>query len=156
MDWLLFFLIGWGLPLSLYAALQTGALLSVRGYWRIAAAAPLPLMILVCAHMAWAYSQDSNLWPMTMLMTAPGAAFAVLLIWVAALIRSRRPRMLIVPIGLAAGAVLLATASPVGIDVLWADNGTIALTFVLVTLGAAVSHLTWVIRSKGRITTRCS
>jgi hypothetical protein len=153
MDWLRFFLIGWGQSLSIYAALQTGALLTVRGQWRIAAATPLPLMVLVSAHMAWAYSQGSNLWPMTMLMTAPSAALAVLLIWVAALLSSHRARMTIVPVGLVIGAVLVAIVSPPGIDVLWVRKGTIVLTAVLVTLGAAVSHVTWIIRSKGRITT---
>ena len=77
MVWLRFFSTGWGVPLSVYAALQAGALVTLRGGWRLAAGTPLPFMLLVCGHMAWAYAQQSNLWPMTMLMTAPGASVAV-------------------------------------------------------------------------------
>jgi hypothetical protein len=119
MSWLAFFAVGWGLPLSFYCAVQTAAIWSLRGRWRVAVAAPIPLMVVVAGHMAWAYSQNSNLWPMTMLMTAPGAAVAVLAMWITGLAIDRRWKMLMLPAGLTSGAAFAARSGDHGISLLW-------------------------------------
>jgi hypothetical protein len=149
MDWGLFFLIGWGLPLSVYVVLQIGALLSVRGPWRIAVATPVPLMALVCGHMAWAYAEESNLWPMMMLMIAPGAALAVALMWLTALMSSRRARNAIVPASICAVSVLAAALSPNGVDLLWSGSWTVITAIALMALGAIASQVARVIHRQG-------
>jgi uncharacterized membrane protein YfcA len=141
MNWLRFFVIGWGLPLSVYAALQAGALLSLRGRWRLAVAIPLPFMLLVTAHMAWACYKESNLWPMTMLMTAPGAALGVLVLWVTALLSSRRWTIVMVPVCICAVAILAASRTDPGIDILWTGPSAITVAAAFGALGVAVSQI---------------
>jgi hypothetical protein len=141
LGWVSFFLTGWGVPLSLYVVLQVGALLGTEGPWRISAAAPIPLMAVVSAHMAWAYLQESNLWPMTMLMTAPGAILAVLVVWVAALLRKRKWKLLALPAAACASAILAARIGGHGIHLFSADNETLTIAGVLVTLGALAARV---------------
>ena len=48
---------------------------SVASGWRKAALIPAGLMGLACLHAVYALSQDSNLWPIVVILTAPVACF---------------------------------------------------------------------------------
>lgn len=54
-----------------YLALQFISVVSLRSGWRKAALVPAGLMGLACLHAAYALSQDSNLWPIMVILTAP-------------------------------------------------------------------------------------
>jgi hypothetical protein len=138
MSWLRFFAIGWGLPLSIYVVVQAAAIFTLRGRSRAAATVPLPLMLLVTAHMAWAYRQESNLWPMTMLMITPGAILGLVVIWVAALLATHRWPFILIPGALISVAVLAASQTDPGIGILWTGQETAAIAATVVALGVAV------------------
>ena len=141
LGWAAFFMVGWGVPLVLYVLLQAGALLGTEGRWRVSAAVPVPMMVIVCAHMAWAYAKESNLWPMTMLMTTPGAILAVLIVWTLALLRTRRWKVLVAPIAICAGAGLAAHVGGHGLGLFWAGEQTLTIAGALVTLGVVASQV---------------
>jgi uncharacterized YccA/Bax inhibitor family protein len=117
-DWLGFLIAGWGVPLAVYLALQTGAVIASERTWRVAVAAPVPLMIVVLGHMVWAYTQDSSLWPIAMLMVSPGAALGAALLWMVAAVRTRKWSSLVALGIVSAAAVAVASVSDEGLAVL--------------------------------------
>jgi hypothetical protein len=54
-----------------YLVLQFLSMRFLDSGWRKAALVPLLLMALACLHAAYALSQDSNLWPIVVILTAP-------------------------------------------------------------------------------------
>lgn len=58
-----------------YLVLQFISVISLRSGWRKAALVPAGLMGLACLHAVYALSQDSNLWPIVVILTAPVACF---------------------------------------------------------------------------------
>jgi hypothetical protein len=145
MDWLHFFMAGRGVPLMLYAAFQIGALVTLRGRWRIAVSAPLLLALLICGNMAWAYPGGHNVWLMIMLIVAPGAVLAILLIWVTEAVCCRRA---VSAAGLAITSALAAWAATSGqheYGILWRAEWTIGWTIAtacaLLGLGLVTSQL---------------
>jgi hypothetical protein len=61
-------------PILLYVWMQVTALLRWRGLWLVPAALPLLVMVPVLAQTVEAYRLDSNLWPIMLILSAPGAA----------------------------------------------------------------------------------
>jgi hypothetical protein len=61
------------LSVPAYVIAQAVALLRTSGPWRVAAALPLAVMLPVFAHAAVAFAQQSNLWPLGMLLASPVA-----------------------------------------------------------------------------------
>jgi hypothetical protein len=116
--WLAFLVAGWGVPLSVYLAVQIGAVVASERTWRLAVATPIPLMTVVCGHMVWAYTDNSNLWPITMLMVAPGAALGAALLWMVAAARTRRWGSLLALGTVCAASVAVASVSEEGLTVL--------------------------------------
>jgi hypothetical protein len=133
--------LGWGVSLSAYAVLQTCALLNVRGSWRIALSVPIPPMLVVVAHMMCAYYRDANLWPMTMLMTAPGALLAVVALWAAALISERRWLSLLAPVAACAGTALVANLGHQGLGILWTGEKGLTVAAILIACGATARQV---------------
>ncbi len=140
MRWLHFFLVGWGLPLSLYVVLQTAVLLCLRGRWRIAAASPVPFMLLVSGHTIWAYVQGNRLWPLLMLMAAPGASVTIIVVWMLELAISRRVRCLLVLVSLCAASLSAAALGGSGLRILWSGRWTVATAATLLALAAVASQ----------------
>ena len=62
-----------GIPVA-YLYLQTRALLSWRGWWRLAAIPPLLVMAPAIAQMVQAFRDGSNLAPIVVILIAPFAA----------------------------------------------------------------------------------
>jgi hypothetical protein len=117
-DWLAFLFAGWGVPLAVYLAVQIGAVVASERTWRLAVAAPVPVMGVVCGHMVWAYTQNSNLWPIIMLMVSPGAALGAGLLWMVAAARTRRWGSLLALGIVSAASVVVASVSQEGLTVL--------------------------------------
>lgn len=153
MSWIHFFALGWGVPLSVYAVLQACALEHVRGAWRIALATPVPPMALVSGHMLWGAHEERSLWPMTMLMTAPGAILALVVMWTLALLSSRRWRALVRPAGVCVSGMLWAGLGAQGIGVLWSGQTGVRVAWILVACGLTVGLL---VRGWRRRTLSCS
>lgn len=70
------------LSLPAYVVLQPTATIRLQGGWRLASLAPLLLLLPAGAFSLFALAEGSNLWPMTLILSAPfGSAYlAVLLI----------------------------------------------------------------------------
>jgi hypothetical protein len=90
MDWLHFFAAGRGIPLTLYVAFQVGALVCLRGRWRVAVSAPVLLALLTLANMAWSDPKGRSVWLMILLTVAPGAILSIVLVWVVEVAWTRR------------------------------------------------------------------
>ncbi len=56
-----------------YVPLQVYTAISWRGIWRIAALVPIVLMVPVFVSTAYAFAQESNLWPIVMIFATPVA-----------------------------------------------------------------------------------
>jgi uncharacterized membrane protein len=78
MTMLLGFLVIWMVPG--YFVLQAIMLTRYRGGWRKAAALPLLLMMPAFLFSLVAYHQQSNLWPMTMILAAPACCLVLLVV----------------------------------------------------------------------------
>jgi hypothetical protein len=63
-----------------YFALQIILAKHYRGAWRIAALAPLVFTVPLLAYTAFAFAQQSNLWPPMLLFYAPFAAIYLLIL----------------------------------------------------------------------------
>jgi peptidoglycan/LPS O-acetylase OafA/YrhL len=137
LDWLRFFAVGRGMPLSLYLAFQLAALLCLRGRFRVAASAPLLLAILIGANMAWAYPHGNNVWRMIMLTVAPGAVLAIVLVWGAEVAYCRRRTSALCLAALGVWAVWAAASGQHAYLGLWRSGWAIAwtITTVLALLG---------------------
>jgi hypothetical protein len=68
-DWLTGLLLGVGIPG--YFVLQIVLAIRYSGGWRVAALAPLAIMLPAMAHAAFALSMQSNLWPLLVVLSAP-------------------------------------------------------------------------------------
>jgi len=78
------FMLTWGLPFTVYAALQGFALVRLRGYSLALALLPIPVMAYVVYVTVDAYHLHSNMWPILLILVSPGAAvFLVALIFIA-------------------------------------------------------------------------
>jgi hypothetical protein len=71
MDWLWFFLAGWGLPATAWTALTVVAACRLEGRLRLLAMVPVPIMAVVAVVTASLYANDSNLWPILLIFGAP-------------------------------------------------------------------------------------
>ncbi len=73
-------LLGYAVMLSLpgYALLQWYAGRNWNGGWRIAALAPLAVMVPLVGHAAIAFLAQSNLWPLMVILAAPLACIYLL------------------------------------------------------------------------------
>ncbi len=88
-DWLRFFVIGPGVPFTGYLALQIIAVLRLAGGWRIAALPPIPIMGWAVFSTADAYRQESNLWPIGLMLSSSVALAYVALVLIASIVHSR-------------------------------------------------------------------
>jgi hypothetical protein len=62
------------IPLQLYTGIRW------QGGWRIVALVPILLMVPIFAFTAYAFAQESNLWPLLLIFAAPvGAGFLIIL-----------------------------------------------------------------------------
>jgi hypothetical protein len=98
-------------------------------------------MALVTGHMLWGAYEEKSLWPMTMLMTAPGAILAVVAMWTLALVASRRWRALVIVVGACVSVVVWAALSNQGIGVLWSGGTGMLTAAILVALGVTTGVL---------------
>jgi hypothetical protein len=76
-----------------YLPLQIIALVKWRGAWRWAAVAPLALMVPVIVYTAYAFAQDSNLWPIVLIFAAPIATFGLGILFVIHYVTTRQPNV---------------------------------------------------------------
>jgi hypothetical protein len=68
------------LVIPLYVLLQVVVLYQVRGLWRWAAALPLVGMLPLFVLAAYEYSQQSELWPLMLVLSSPVAIVWLLII----------------------------------------------------------------------------
>jgi hypothetical protein len=68
------------LVIPLYLLLQVVVLYQVRGLWRAAAALPLVGMLPLFVLAAYEYSQQSELWPLMLVLSSPVAIVWLLII----------------------------------------------------------------------------
>ncbi|MBS0644105.1 MAG: hypothetical protein U1E70_15530 [Acetobacteraceae bacterium] len=69
------------LSLPAYLVLQPVATIRLEGRWRVASLAPLLLMLPAAGFSLYALAQSSNLWPMTLILSAPfGAVYLIVLL----------------------------------------------------------------------------
>jgi len=78
--WSTFFLLGWGLPFTLYLIAQAVTLVRLRGAARLWVAVPVPFMLWVLYVTLDAFAQKSNLWPIVMIFASPIALVYVLIV----------------------------------------------------------------------------
>ncbi|MGH7937878.1 MAG: hypothetical protein ACREFG_05170 [Chthoniobacterales bacterium] len=77
------FICTWGLPFDFYLIMQIVVLIRFRGGWRLAGFLPLPVMAYVVFLTARAYSADSNLWPIYLILVSiPACLFLLILFFV--------------------------------------------------------------------------
>jgi hypothetical protein len=91
--WSTFFLAGWGLPFTLYVIAQVIAVIRLRGQARIWAAVPIPFMVWVLYATLAAFGQNSNLWPIVMIVTSPVALAYVLLAGMVVFVMGKRAKV---------------------------------------------------------------
>jgi len=78
------FMLSWGFPFTVYAALQGFALVRLRGYSLALALLPIPAMAYVVYVTMDAYRIHSNMWPILLRLASPCAViFLVALIFTA-------------------------------------------------------------------------
>ena len=70
-SWITFFLGGWGTGFSAYVVLQSIALATLRKRLWYAATVTVPLMLYVVFVTIDGYVQDSNMWPIVMILGSP-------------------------------------------------------------------------------------
>ena len=83
-----FFFSTWGLGFLAYLVLQVLTLVRLRGGARIFAALPLLPMAVVAAWTAYAYMEESNLWPIVLILVGFPAAAYLVVVW---LVGRKRP-----------------------------------------------------------------
>ena len=92
MDWVMFFLAGWGAGFSAYAVLQAITLWALkRPVWYLALL-PLGPMGYVAMLTSVAYARSSNLWPIVMIFASPIAVLYLLAVGVIGLRVQEHPR----------------------------------------------------------------
>jgi ABC-type transport system involved in cytochrome c biogenesis permease subunit len=91
--WSTFFFAGWGLTFTLYVIAQTVAIVRLSGQARVWAAVPIPFMALVLYVTLSAFAQQSNLWPIVMILTSPVALAYVLVVGVVVFFMRRRAKV---------------------------------------------------------------
>jgi len=64
-----------------YFVIQPLAVLRWRGGWRIAALAPLLLVLPALAFSLYAFTKESNLWPMALFIAAVPGTFYLSALW---------------------------------------------------------------------------
>jgi hypothetical protein len=90
MNWFSFFVTGWGVGFTAYIALQIATLLVITGYHRKLVWIPAPVMALVLTWSLYGFAQESNLWPVPLIIVSPFAALYLLAVCLfAALARAR-------------------------------------------------------------------
>ena len=80
LGWLGFFLISWGLPFTVYLALQVYLLVTLKGKYRLLASIPVIPMSIVMSMTVSAYRQHSNLWPILLILVSPVGIIALSII----------------------------------------------------------------------------
>jgi hypothetical protein len=88
--WASFFLTGWGAPFTFYVLAQTAAIVFLRGRLRRWAAASIPVMALVLAVTIVALIQESNLWPIWLILASPIALVYLAAVLIAGFFTRRR------------------------------------------------------------------
>ncbi|HRH82385.1 MAG TPA: hypothetical protein PLW81_15195 [Thiobacillaceae bacterium] len=91
-DWIRFFLAGWGLPFTTYVVIQILAVWFVRGRAKIMVAMPVPVMVLVLSFTIAAYQNSSNLWPLLVIFSSPVAILYIAVTWFLQAKRHKRTR----------------------------------------------------------------
>jgi hypothetical protein len=69
------------LVIPLYVLVQVIVLGKVRGAWRAAAALPLVAMLPLFVLAGYEYVQQSNLWPLMLILASPIAIVALAILW---------------------------------------------------------------------------
>jgi hypothetical protein len=72
--------IGIMLTVPAYFILQIFAPIQLQGSWRKAALAPLVLSLPLCLWCAYAFADQSNLWPLTMILFSPFGTFYLIIL----------------------------------------------------------------------------
>jgi len=90
MDWLNFFLLGWGRWFTIYVVVQILAAAIVRGKLRLVVLSPAVVMAYVAVTTLRAYQHDSNLWPILMIFASPPIAVITALAGLACWLHQRR------------------------------------------------------------------
>jgi hypothetical protein len=109
-DWIRFFLFGWGSTFTAYVVLQTLALCTLaRPLW-YAGLVPLPFMLAILVVSLLAFKDNSNLWPLWLILVSPVAIVYLLGIEASGLRRQAHPNRR--PINRFAWAVALIACVP--------------------------------------------
>jgi hypothetical protein len=80
MDWISFLFTGWGVGFTAYVVLQGVTLAFVTGYHGKLVWIPIPFMALVLVLTISAYFQESNLWPVALIICSPLAVLYLALV----------------------------------------------------------------------------
>jgi hypothetical protein len=76
-----FLLAGWGLPFTVYVFAQVFVPIRLRGAWRWLSLLPVPIMAYVVYATVAAFKQQSNMWPILLILVSPVAAFFLVLLF---------------------------------------------------------------------------
>jgi len=79
MEWIVFFFFGFGLPFTVYVAVQFALLIKLHGSDKVKIIPPIPVMAYVVWVTVKAYAAESNLWPIMLILCSP---VAILYLWV--------------------------------------------------------------------------
>ena len=74
------FVLTWGFPFTIYLAVQIFAIIRLRGYWLSLAVLPMPIMAYVVYVTMDAYREQSNLWPILLILSSPVSAIFLLVL----------------------------------------------------------------------------
>jgi hypothetical protein len=74
--WVMFFCT-WGLPFIIYLSLQIAAVIRLRGARRLVSIIPMLPMVGVVAVTISAFREQSNLWPILLIIASPFAALFI-------------------------------------------------------------------------------
>jgi hypothetical protein len=85
-----FFLRGWGVGFTIYAALQLVAVVTAPRGRRAVMMIPVPLMVAILLWTIYAYQVGANLWPLMIIFASPIACVGVVVTWVAVFLHERR------------------------------------------------------------------
>ena len=79
----------WGVAIFAYFFLQLFMAMRYRRGWRLAAMAPLVVMVPILIHVVLAFLAGSNLWPILIVLVAPLAFIYLLIVAVARAVATR-------------------------------------------------------------------
>jgi hypothetical protein len=71
----------WGLPFIVYLGLQIAAVIRLRGARRLVSIIPVLPMIWVVAFTISAFREQSNLWPILLILASPLAAIFIAVVY---------------------------------------------------------------------------